>query len=74
MKIDRGYILDATLVERLKGKILLQVESRGEAWYVNPENGRRHYMGKPKDAFDLMRTLGLGITNENLRKVEVGEL
>ena len=25
------------LVERTKGRILLQVEERGEAWYVNPD-------------------------------------
>jgi len=49
-----------------KGKILLQVESHGEAWYVNPENKKRYFLGKPSDAFLLMRKLGLGISNENL--------
>lgn len=53
----------ASLAERLKGGILLQVESRGEAWYVNPENSRRYYLGRPADAFRLMRELGLGASN-----------
>lgn len=57
------------LADRLKGKILLQVESHGEAWYVNPLDSRRYYMGRPDDAFQLMRSLGLGITNTDLAKV-----
>ena len=35
---------DVNLVNRLKGRILLQVESYGEAWYVNPADGRRYYL------------------------------
>lgn len=52
-----------TLAERLSGRILLQVEANGEAWYLSPENGERYYMGRPDDAFRLMRELGLGISN-----------
>ena len=61
------------LVERVKGKILLRVESKGEAWYVNPDDGKRYYMGRPQDAFELMRTLGLGITDEDLFAVPIRE-
>jgi len=53
------------LLARLKGRILLQVESHGEAWYLNPDNLTRYYLGKPADAFNLMRQLGLGISNQN---------
>lgn len=35
---------DAELVDRLRGRILLQVENLGEAWYVNPADGRRYYL------------------------------
>ena len=55
----------ADLANRLKGRILLQVESKGEAWYVNPDNLKRYYLGRPDDAFKVMRELGLGITNKN---------
>jgi hypothetical protein len=48
------------LAERLSGKILLEVESHGEAWYVNPNDFKRYYLGRPQDAFDLMKKLGLG--------------
>ena len=57
----------------LKGKILLQVESRGEAWYIHPEDGKRYYMKDGKLAYQIMRYLSLGITNEDLRKIDVGE-
>jgi len=52
-----------------KGKILLQVEQNGEAWYINPEDGKRYFLGRPADAFQVMRNLGLGISNENFDKL-----
>lgn len=50
----------------LKGRILLQVQDKGQAWYVNPLNNRRYYLGRPDDAFLVMRALGLGISNSDL--------
>ncbi|MDP3971090.1 MAG: C39 family peptidase [bacterium] len=54
---------------KLAGKIVLQVEKQGQAWYINPDNLRRYYLGSPSDAFDVMKSLGLGITNEQLAKI-----
>lgn len=51
----------------LSGRILLQVESHGEAWYVNPQDGARYYLGRPHDAYVLMRALGLGASNKDIR-------
>jgi len=48
-----------------KGKIFLQVERNGEAWYINPENNKRYFLGRPADAFQVMRNLGLGISNND---------
>jgi len=53
------------LPERLKGRILIQTQSNGEAWYVNPVNKKRYYLGRPDDAFDIMRSLALGISNQD---------
>jgi hypothetical protein len=61
--------LDENFSRSLAGQILLQVESHGEAWYVNPDNNERYFLGRPADAFNLMRNLGLGISNENLNKI-----
>ncbi len=65
--------IDNNLDNRLKGKILLQVESKGEAWYVNPKDGKRYYMKDGGLAYQIMRYLSLGITNNDLRKISVGE-
>ena len=61
-----GSAGDASLRARLSGRILLQVESQGEAWYVYPETLTRYYLGRPADAFEIMSSLGLGISEENL--------
>lgn len=53
----------------LLGKIFLQVQSKGEAWYVTPNKLERYYLGRPDDAFFLMKKLGLGITEEQLNKI-----
>jgi hypothetical protein len=61
-----GTVDAQTLTDTLSGHILLQVESKGEAWYVNPGDNKRYYLGKPNDAFGVMRELGLGIKHETL--------
>jgi len=59
-----------TLTDRLKGRILLQVESHGEAWYVNPPDGQRYYMADGAAAYNIMRNLGVGISNRDLEKIK----
>ena len=65
------FAVNHTLVNRLKGRILLQVEGAGQAWYVHPVDGKRYYLGRPADAFRVMRELSLGITHENLLHIPV---
>jgi len=62
------------IANRLKGKILLGVEMKGEAYYVHPETCFRVYMKDGQAAFDIMRYLGLGITNTDLDAISVGLL
>jgi hypothetical protein len=40
------------------GHIFLQVEAHGEAWYVNPLDQRRYYLGRPKHALAILQALG----------------
>jgi hypothetical protein len=70
---DGKILAQQTLITRLSGKILLQVEDNGEAWYVDPARQKRHFLGRPADAFSLMRSLGIGITNDDLAKISVAE-
>jgi hypothetical protein len=68
-----NMIHNNTLVNSLKGKIVLQVESRGEAWYINPDDGKRYYMTDGPAAYQIMRFLSLGITNADLAGLEMAD-
>jgi len=57
---------DHNFTRRHGGKIFLQVERNGEAWYINPDDNKRYFLGRPSDSFNIMRNLGLGISNSNL--------
>jgi len=67
-------IYSASLVNRLKGRIVLQTEARGQAWYINPLDGKRYYMKDGAAAYQIMRFLSLGITNADIEKVGIGDL
>ncbi len=60
-----------SLANRLKGRILLQIQQHGEAYYVYPKNCRMIYLKDGAAAYEIMRYLGLGITNADLERVEV---
>jgi photosystem II stability/assembly factor-like uncharacterized protein len=62
--------LNSTFPARLSGKIMLDVEANGEAYYINPENFKGYFLGRPADAFQIMRELGLGISNIDLEKIK----
>ncbi len=69
-KAKQNWDGDANLMPSVRGKILLQVEQHGEAWYVDPSTGKRHYLGSPRDAFALMTQLGVGIKTADLKQIE----
>lgn len=70
LKTTSSACTDSPLANRLRGKILLQVEQHGEAWYVDPERCRRIYMKDGDAAYSIMRELGLGISNDDLMRIE----
>ncbi len=71
---DGAMRYDTKLIERMKGKILLQVESRGEAWYIHPKDGKRYYMKDGNAAYQIMRFLSLGISNSKISTLPIGSL
>ncbi len=73
-KSSDKYPIDINFTKKHAGKIFLQVEENGEAWYINPDTLKRYYLGRPSDAFEIMRNLGLGISNENIRKIDLAEI
>ncbi|EKD78323.1 MAG: hypothetical protein ACD_41C00368G0007 [uncultured bacterium] len=63
---------DAGMRQAVRGKIVLQVEKHGEAWYINPVNDQPYYLGKPARAWKLMTKFGLGISNADLATIPIG--
>lgn len=53
--------------EHVIGRILLDVEDMGKAYYIYPKDRKKYYLGRPDDAFKIMRELGLGISNHDLK-------
>ncbi|MFH1773187.1 MAG: thrombospondin type 3 repeat-containing protein [Patescibacteria group bacterium] len=66
--------IDINFTKKNLGKIFLQIESKGEAWYINPADQKRYFLNKPDSAFIIMKKLSLGITNENLNQILINEL
>lgn len=64
------YQASLDFAEKQKGKIFLQIEQSGQAWYINKSDGKRYFLGRPTDAFYVMRDLGLGISEANLEKLQ----
>lgn len=68
---DETWNGDVVVMNHVRGKIVLQVEQHGEAWYVNPVDGKRYYLGRPKDAWQVMTQFGLGITDSDLSQIDI---
>ncbi|MDD3285480.1 MAG: right-handed parallel beta-helix repeat-containing protein [Patescibacteria group bacterium] len=62
---------DAALMKRLAGKLLLRVEKAGTISYIDYQ-GYRHDVTR-ENLMDLFRSLSLGISNENIYKIAIGE-
>ena len=67
-----GNAATTSLATRLKGYVLLQVQGNGEAWYVNPADGTRWYLKDGSAAYQIMRSLGLGISESDYAKFAAG--
>ncbi len=63
-----------SLAQQLSGRILLQVESVGEAWYVNPSDLKRYYMADGDEAYRIMRELSLGTLMEWIEDIPIGSV
>lgn len=66
---DQSWDAPSSIMTGVRGRIVLQVEAHGEAWYIYPKTNKRYYLGRPSDAFSIMRQLGLGISNSDLATI-----
>lgn len=49
--------LDENFMRANSGKILIQIDGQKEAWYVNPQDWKRYYLGRPGDAVNVLQQL-----------------
>lgn len=52
-------IYNNNIIDKYLGKVVIQVEKNGEAWYVNPEDRKRYFLGPLENAFVQLHYLGL---------------
>lgn len=48
---------DRAFVDLNRGLILIQIEQDKEAWYVNPKDGKRYFLGKPAEVLAALQQL-----------------
>ncbi len=53
---DGIFKKDDEFIKKYSGRILLQVESNNEAWYVS-KNGKKYFLGNPMNGFKAMRSV-----------------
>jgi uncharacterized protein YkwD len=58
-------------INSVKGRIFLQVEDRGQAWYVNPVDGKRYYLLTTEGIAAVIKKIGLGVSNANLAQIPI---
>lgn len=63
--------LASSLSFELRGQLLIQVENKGQAWYVDKENGLRHVLKSDNSSIETVKNIALGISNNNLKKIPV---
>jgi serine-type D-Ala-D-Ala endopeptidase (penicillin-binding protein 7) len=57
------------LKNKYAGQILLQVESYGRAWFVNPADKARYYLGNSEQALAAFKSLTEKIADKDLQKI-----
>lgn len=67
-----GEKIDKKLAKKLKGKLLLQVEKKGNIWYVDTIEQKRYNITL-KNALPVFRKLSLGISNKDLTNIPISE-
>ncbi|MBT3230455.1 CAP domain-containing protein [Candidatus Uhrbacteria bacterium] len=60
------------LAEQLSGRILLQIEEHGEAWYINPADLKRYYLADGDEAYRIMRELSWGTLLAAISGIPIG--
>ena len=55
------------------GKVLIDVSSRGEAWYVNPQTRARVFLGRPAEALERLKERAVHVSFANIARLPAAE-
>ena len=66
---DIAIEISPEITESVSGFLLLQVEDRGQLWYVNPANNKRILVTDIANILDILEKVALGISEENYQKL-----
>ncbi|MFH0988172.1 MAG: hypothetical protein V1763_02270, partial [Parcubacteria group bacterium] len=68
--LGRGALpINWNTAARAGGKIVIETQRHGEAWYINPKDNRRYYLGRPADALILLQKLGTTADKSDVNNV-----
>lgn len=72
-QIQPQYLIaDQFVFDQLKGRIIIKAQSDGAAFYINPQTKLMHYLGRPNEAWTILKSQAVGISNADLLKIPVG--
>lgn len=57
LKANVSMPIDTNYSNQQKGRIVIAVEGNKDAWYINPGDGKRYFLGHPGDAYKAMRSV-----------------
>jgi len=68
-QVDEVFETDKILAENLAGELLLQVENKGQLWYIDPSSAKRIMISDVSNFIDIVKTFALGISEDNFGKI-----
>jgi SH3-like domain-containing protein len=63
-----------TLKNKLRGRIMLRAQAKGEAYYIHPKDLKMYYLQNGEEAYKVMRLYSLGITDADLNKLSTATI
>lgn len=70
---NKNQTFNQKIINKYKGKLLIQTKMNGEAWYVNPSDNIRYFLGKPEKIYTVLKTLAIDISNDDLNKIAIND-
>jgi len=65
---------DYTFAKNISGRIFVQVQDKGQAWYIDPINFRKYYLGSGKDALKILKSLSIKVKSSEINKIKTGTI